>query len=394
MYAEGLMPDTALLHERLKSENLIDRAGGIGTIMDLSQRTPSALHFPAWITILENNLTLRRMARTANQALESIWTDHEKTAIDKLNDFEVAVMQIRQDHGNGVQDMKSLVQEAIAKLEKEFELHGQWDGLSTGYASLDNYLCGLRPADMVVIGSRPGTGKTSLSANIAVNIALTGIPVCIFSLEMTSLQLTLRMQCSLARVNRVTIARGQASSIDLARLTEASARLAKAPIIIDETTALTVPDLAGRARRYVQQNGIKLFVVDYAQRMRSTMRNEATGAQQGKELSSGLKDLSKQLKVPFIVNSQLNREVEKTQRSPMMSDLKESGGWEEDADVVLLLDKKGDPTEGCQPTDIIIAKNRNGPTGRVEMIFYKRITRYDEPPKITTADIPPMPATV
>jgi replicative DNA helicase len=252
---------------------------------------------------------------------------------------------------------------------------------------------------MIVIAARPSMGKTSLAMNIAEHIALElKHPVGVFSLEMSSESLVLRMLCSIARVNMRSIRDGFMSESDFPKLMSASGRLAGAPLYIDDTAGLSIVELRARARRMHQQHGIKLFVIDYLQLLNSTARRSQDNRQQEiADISSGVKALAKELKVPVIVLSQLNRELEKDKsRKPRLSDLRESGSIEQDADLVGLLYKPnaGDDEDGAAPDESIglpvnflIAKQRNGPTGDVNLTFLKPYTRFESAAKFSDEDV-------
>lgn len=275
--------------------------------------------------------------------------------------------------------------------------------MPTGFADLDKMTSGLQPGDMVVIAARPSMGKTSLAMNVAEYVAVeANLPVGVFSLEMTSESLVMRMLCSLARVNGRTIRDGFISEGDFRRLTAAASKLGRAPIHIDDTPGLSILQLRARARRMWQQHGIKLVIIDYLQLLHSTSKKAADSRQQEvAELSNGVKALAKELKVPVIVLCQLNRELEKDKdRKPKLSDLRESGAIEQDADLVGLLykpaqeedDQRRDEPDarddgmGATPVNLLIAKQRNGPTGDVCLTFLKGITRYENASKIASAE--------
>jgi replicative DNA helicase len=252
---------------------------------------------------------------------------------------------------------------------------------------------------MIVIAARPSVGKTSLAMNIAEHVALEQkIPTGVFSLEMTADQLILRMLCSRSRVNLRSIRDGFLAERDFPKLTGAAGKLAAAPLIIDDTSALSILQLRAKARRMKQQHGIKLFVIDYLQLLHSTSRKADNRQQEIADISGGIKALAKELAVPIIVLSQLNREVEKRageDAKPRLSDLRESGAIEQDADLVGLLYKTKDEEEASGETDqdaipvkLYIAKQRNGPTGEVGLTFLKSYTRFESAAKVSSEDAP------
>jgi replicative DNA helicase len=295
--------------------------------------------------------------------------------------------------------VNNLVHEAIATIENYFSRNGQLGGLSTGFTDLDKMTDGLHGGEMIVIAARPSMGKTSLAMNIAEHVAIDlKLPVGVFSLEMSAQSLVLRMMCSLARVNLRKIKEGFMSESDFPKLTSAAGRLSAAKLFIDDSAGLSILQLRARARRMAQQHGIKLFVIDYLQLLNSTAaRSKENRQQEIADISSGIKALAKELKVPVIVLAQLNREIEKDKsRKPRMSDLRESGAIEQDADLVGLLHKQDADEEEAGavesdglPVNLVIAKQRNGPTGDVHLTFLKPYTRFESSTnRISEEDVP------
>jgi replicative DNA helicase len=273
-------------------------------------------------------------------------------------------------------------------------------GIGTGFPDLDRVTDGLHGGEMVVIAARPSMGKTSLAMNIVEHVVLQQkLPVGVFSLEMTAEALVLRVLCSHAKVNLRNIREGFMSEHDFPKLTGAAGKLSNAPLFIDDTPGLSILQLRAKARRLWQQHGVKLFVIDYIQLLHSTARRSQENRQQEiADISSGIKALAKELNVPVIVLSQLNRELEKDKsRKPRLSDLRESGAIEQDADLVGLLYKPsgGEDDEGGAveeqdglPVNLLIAKQRNGPTGDVNLTFLKSYTRFESAAKVSNEDVP------
>jgi len=271
-------------------------------------------------------------------------------------------------------------------------------GVGTGFVDLDKMTSGLHPGEMIVVAARPSMGKTSLAMNIAEHVAIEEkLPVGVFSLEMTSESLVLRMLCSLSRVNLRNVREGFLAERDFPKLTGAAGRLAGAPLFTDDSSGLSILQLRAKARRMVQQYGIKLFVIDYLQLLHSTARRAENRQQEIADISNGIKSLAKELSVPVIVLSQLNRELEKDKsRKPQLSDLRESGAIEQDADVVCLLYKPSrEEEEGgageeqdALPVNLLIAKQRNGPTGDIHLTFLKSYTRFESAAKFSDDDVP------
>jgi replicative DNA helicase len=258
---------------------------------------------------------------------------------------------------------------------------------------------GLHPGEMIVIAARPSMGKTSLAMNIVEHVVIEQkLPVGVFSLEMTAESLVLRMLCSRSRVNLRNVREGFLAERDFPKLTGAAGKMASAPLFIDDTAGLSILQLRAKARRMHQQHGVKLLVVDYLQLLHSTARRAQENRQQEiADISNGIKALAKELQVPVIVLAQLNRELEKDKsRKPRLSDLRESGSIEQDADLVGLLYKpSSDDEEGgggedqdSRPVNLLIAKQRNGPTGDVNLTFLKSITRFESAAKVSDDDVP------
>jgi replicative DNA helicase len=296
--------------------------------------------------------------------------------------------------------IKDLVKRAINTIEDFHQRQGVLTGVGTGFADLDKMTSGLHGGEMIVIAARPSMGKTSLAMNIAEHVAIElRLPVGVFSLEMTSESLVLRMLCSRSRVNLRNVREGFLAERDFPKLTGSAGKLASAPLFIDDSSGLSILQLRAKARRMAQQYGIKLFVVDYLQLLHSTSRRAENRQQEIADISSGIKSLAKELNVPVMVLSQLNREIEREKgRPPRLSDLRESGAIEQDADVVGLLYRPksgneddeggGGAEEDAVPLNLLLAKQRNGPTGDVELTFLKSYTRFESKAKVSDEDVP------
>jgi replicative DNA helicase len=297
--------------------------------------------------------------------------------------------------------IKDLVKSAITQIEDFHQRQGLLTGVATGFTDLDKMTSGLHAGEMIVIAARPSMGKTSLAMNVAEHVAIEQkLPVGVFSLEMTSESLVLRMLCSRSRVNLRNVRDGFLAERDFPKLTGAAGKLASAPLFIDDSSGLSILQLRAKARRMAQQHGIKLFVIDYLQLLHSTARRAENRQQEIADISNGIKSLAKELEVPIIVLSQLNRELEKDKnRKPRLSDLRESGAIEQDADVVGLLYKpsSGDDDDSSASTgeeqdavavNLLIAKQRNGPTGDVNLTFLKSFTRFESAAKVSDDDVP------
>jgi replicative DNA helicase len=295
--------------------------------------------------------------------------------------------------------IKDLVNRAINTVEDFHARQGMLTGIGTGFVDLDKITSGLHAGEMIVIAARPSMGKTSLAMNIAEHVAVDQkLPVGVFSLEMTADSLVLRMLCSRARVNLRSVREGFLADRDFPRLTNAAGSLSSAPLFIDDSSSLSILQFRAGARRMKQQHDVKLFIVDYLQLLHSTSRRADNRQQEIADISSGIKALAKELKVPVVVLSQLNRDLEKRGpgERPRLSDLRESGAIEQDADLVALLYKEtkgkdedeSDFEQESLPVKLYIAKQRNGPVGEVDLTFLKSYTRFESIAKINNEDMP------
>jgi len=343
---------------------------------------------------------LRKLIATCSGVVGKVY-DYEGEVEALLDEVEKEILRVNESRvQSGVQPINNLVHDAIATIENYFGRQGQLGGISTGFVDLDKMTDGLHGGEMIIVAARPSMGKTSLAMNIAEHVAMElKLPVGVFSLEMSAASLILRMMCSLARVNLRKIREGFMSEEDFPKLTNAAGRLSASKLFIDDTAGLSILQLRARARRMAQQHGIKLFVIDYLQLCNSTARRAQENRQQEiADISSGIKALAKELNVPIIVLSQLNRELEKDKsRKPRLSDLRESGSIEQDADLVGLLYKPnaGDDEDAAAtdendgiPVNFLIAKQRNGPTGDVRLTFLKPYTRFETATKFSDEDVP------
>lgn len=403
MWDERTGIDIITVRQRLKDAGQLDQIGGVAYLTALSDATPSAANMPFYADIVIEKHTLRRMINTCSNVIGRIYDESDQGGVEELMDeAEADVLKIRQDTEETASlAIKDLVHGAIAEIEQLNQNKGKTTGLTTGLADLDKITSGLQNGDMIVIAARPSMGKSSLGMNIAEHVAIDlGLPVGVFSLEMTARSLTLRTLCSRARVNHRDIQDGFLHERDFPKLTNAAGKMAKSPLFIDDTAGLSILQLRAKARRMHQQHGIKLFVVDYLQLVRTSKKCDRRDLEIA-DISSGLKALAKELNVPFIVLAQLNREVEKRGEGdrPRLSDLREGGAIEQDADVVGLLYrpkiKDNGDDEPCAydavPTNLLIAKQRNGPTGDIFLTFLKSFTRFEGAAKVSEEDQPEFP---
>jgi replicative DNA helicase len=403
MQNDGEGIDVITLQQRLKNKKQLDAVGGIAYLSSLADAVPSPANLSYYLNILLDKHILRKIIRVSSEVVSDSF-EFEGEVDRLLDDVETKILRLSEERVEGQsRAMKELVHGAINTIEDYYKREGNITGISTGFDDLDKMTTGLHEGEMIVIAARPSMGKTSLAMNIAEHAALEqNVPVGVFSLEMSSESLVLRMLCSRARVNLRSIREGFLAERDFPKLTNAASKMGKAPLYIDDTAGLSILQLRAKARRMHSQHKVGLFVIDYLQLLHSTSRRSADNRQQEiAEISAGIKALAKELKVPVIVLAQLNRDVEKRPKAtPMLSDLRESGSIEQDADLVGLLykpaqaesDDDGEPDQvdpnSAQRVNLLIAKQRNGPTGDVELVFLKGFTRYEGLSKVSAEDVP------
>jgi replicative DNA helicase len=376
--------DAVTLAEHLERKGLADETGGLAYLGTLARDTPSAANVRTYAEIVRERSILRQLAEAGGHIAGAALDSGGRSATELVDEAERRVFEIAERGSRtraGFQAIKDVLPATIDRLDLLHQNPGQITGVTTGFTELDRMTAGLQPGDLVVVAGRPSMGKTTLAVNIAENAAVgRGVPAAIFSMEMSAEQLTMRMISSLGRVNQGHLRTGQFSDEDWSRINGAIAQLSAAPIFVDETPALTPTEVRARARRLKREKGLGLIVVDYLQLMQvaGTKENRATEIS---EISRGLKALAKELQVPVIALSQLNRGVEqRTEKKPVMSDLRESGAIEQDADVIMMIYRE----EVYEPNttrkgiaDIIIAKQRNGPVGEVHLTFLGEYTRFE-----------------
>jgi len=413
MFEERQAIDVITLQQRLKDtperdqrgrptgDNLMKLAGGLGYVASLPDAAPSAANLSYYANIVYEKYLLRRLIHTCTDIIGRIYT-YEGEVDVLMDEVERQILHVSEARAEtGATSTKDLVRDAITNIEKLHASKGMLSGLPTGFDDLDRLTSGLHGGEMIVIAARPSVGKTSLAMNIAEYLAVEQrLPVAVFSLEMTAESLMMRLLCSRAEVNLRNVREGFLAERDFPKLTAAAGKLAGAPLFIDDTSGLSILQLRARARRLAQQHGIKLFVVDYLQLLHSTSRRAENRQQEIADISNGVKALAKELNVPVIVLSQLNRDVERRGEgeTPRLSDLRESGAIEQDADVVGLLYRvpkgKGEdnqprpPDEECQAVKLYIAKQRNGPTGEISLTFFRPFTRFKSGAKVSGEDVP------
>ena len=383
--------DFITLTRVLEDRDMLNAAGGAAFVTELFTFLPTAANAAYYITILLEKHVLRQIIKVGTEYAARSY-DEQDDVPELLQAFETATFAIVQGRydASKAASMKEEVMKAVCAIESLYERRGAITGLPTGFADLDKMTDGLHGAEMIVIAARPSMGKTALLMNIAENIALESqLPVAVFSLEMSTSQLVQRMLCSRAKVNLGNVRNGFLSERDFPSITAASSQLAESRIFIDDTPGLTILELRAKARRLKAQHNIAAIFVDYLQLLRSISRKASDNRQiEVSEISQGLKGIAKELGVPVVVAAQLNRNPEtRTGASlgrPRLSDLRESGSIEQDADVVGLLVRDEYYAEDEQAKEeakgkatLIIAKQRNGPVGDVLLTFLKEFTRFE-----------------
>jgi replicative DNA helicase len=393
--------DLITLQQRLKDKQLLEQVGGLSYLASLPDAVPSAANVSYYLDFVHEKYLLRKMIHVCTDVVGKVY-EFEGEVDMLMDEVERDILKISESRVTGENDtIKDLVKKAITTIEEYHQRQGMLTGVPTGFTDLDKMTSGLHGGEMIVIAARPSMGKTSLAMNIAEHVAIEQkLPVGVFSLEMTSESLVLRMLCSRSRVNMRNVRDGFLAERDFPKLTSSAGKLSNAPLFIDDSSGLSILQLRAKARRMHQQHGIKLFVIDYLQLLHSTARRAENRQQEIADISNGIKGLAKELSVPIIVLAQLNREMEKDKsRKPRMSDLRESGAIEQDADLIGLLYKPSSGDDDDNPTNagetedsvavnLLIAKQRNGPTGDVNLTFMRSFTRFENAAKISDDDVP------
>ena len=377
--------DVITLSEWLESQNELENAGGLAYLGTLVKDTPSAANILAYANIVRDRSILRQLIHVGTEISDSAFVTDGRETSELLENAERNVFKIaeqRQRGQGGFSTIKNLLAKAVDKIELLYEQDGEITGASTGFNDLDEKTSGLQPADLIIVAGRPSMGKTTIAMNMAENVALkSGLPVAVFSMEMPGEALAMRMMSSLGRIDQHKVRTGKLDDDDWPRLTSAINLLAETKLFIDDTPALTPTEVRSRARRLTREHGqLGLIVLDYLQLMKSPSSGD-NRVQQISDISRGLKALAKELNVPVIALSQLNRNLEqRPNKRPVMSDLRESGAIEQDADLILFVYRdevynEDSPDKGI--AEVIIGKQRNGPLGTVRLTFLGQYTRFE-----------------
>ncbi len=378
--------DVITVSESLESTKELDGAGGLAYLGALAQNTPTAANIRRYAEIVRERAVMRKLAEVGTEIAETAYNPMGKEAGQLLDEAESKVFAISEQGARGKQgfmDMQPLLTQVVERIDMLYNRDNPSDvtGVPTGFTDLDKMTSGLQPGDLVIVAGRPSMGKTSLALNMAEHVALeSGLPVGVFSMEMGASQLVMRMLGSVGKLDQHKVRTGRLADEDWRKLTDAVGRLNDAPIHIDETAALNSLELRARARRLHRQYGkLGLIVVDYLQLMSASSQGE-NRATEISEISRGLKALAKELNVPVVALSQLNRSLEqRPNKRPVMSDLRESGAIEQDADLILFIYRdevynQDSPDKG--KAEVIIGKQRNGPIGTITLVFQGEYTRF------------------
>ncbi|MEE9342457.1 MAG: replicative DNA helicase [Gammaproteobacteria bacterium] len=376
--------DVVTLSEWLSVQGSLEDAGGLAYLGLLAKDVPSAANIRAYAEIVRENSVLRQLASVGTDISNSAYQPEGRDAPELLDNAERLVFSISDQgntRGSGFRNIKDLLSGAVDRIDMLFHQEGALTGVSTGFTDIDEMTTGLQPSDLVIVAGRPSMGKTSFAMNIAENAAIKDkVTTAVFSMEMPGEQLAMRLMSSLGRIDQHKIRTGKLEDDDWPRLTSAVSILTEAPLFIDDTPALTPTELRARARRLKREHNLGIIIIDYLQLMQVHGRSE-NRTNEISEISRSLKALAKELQVPVVALSQLNRGLEqRPNKRPIMSDLRESGAIEQDADVIMFIYRdevynEDSPDKGT--AEIIIGKQRNGPIGMRRLTFLGQHTRFE-----------------
>jgi replicative DNA helicase len=384
LHARAEPIDTLTVVDELLKRGQLEAVGGASAVAQLEALLPTAAHVTAYARLVREKAVLRQLIEGATNIVSQAY-QQQKTVAHIIDDAERTILAVSEGQSRkGIVPMRELVRRATEQLEKAFNNKSAITGVATGFSQLDFMTSGLQPGELIIIAARPSMGKTAFTLNIAGHVATRlQKPVMFFSLEMGADQLVQRLVGSEARIDISNIRRGFIQRHEWSKLAEAAGKLSEAQLFIDETPSITVAEMRNKCRRQMHETGISLVMVDYLQLMQGPDGYDNKAAEVA-EISKGLKTIARELNVPVIALSQLNRGVEsRVDKRPMMSDLRESGAIEQDADVIAFLYREEyylrdkTPEDKLGLAEVIIAKHRNGPTGTVELRFFSNITRFE-----------------
>jgi len=381
LYEKNKPVDLLTLTDELKRKKELDEIGGSAYLTELTNYVPTAAHAESYAEIVAQKAVRRRLIKASGEISE-LGYDEETTTQELLQQaeaelFAVSDQSLKQD----LTSLESILTDSFDRLEELHRNKGALRCFRTGYRDLDNMTAGLQRSDLIILAARPAMGKTTLVTNLAYNVAtIAKQPVLMFSLEMSKEQLVDRMLADASGVDSWNIRTGNLSDDDFSKLSEAMGEMAEAPIYIDDTPGLSVLEMRTKARRAAHDQPLGLIIIDYLQLMQGSGRDNGNRVQEVSEISRGLKLIARELNVPVIALSQLSRTVEsRSPQIPQLADLRESGSIEQDADIVMFIYREAyynPETERENITDLIIAKHRNGPVGKVELYFHPERLRF------------------
>ncbi|MFA4984727.1 MAG: replicative DNA helicase [Candidatus Omnitrophota bacterium] len=381
LYNNNRAVDLITLTDELKKKGILEDVGGVSFLTGLINTVPTAANISHYVKIVKGKAILRALINNATRVI-SLCFESEGNIDEVVDRAENLIFEVRDRKPQGAHSyLKDIIKDNIETIDILYQKKSHVTGIATGFVDFDIKTAGLQPSDLIVIAGRPSMGKSAFAINIAEYAGVVDkVPIAIFSLEMSKHQLVQRMLCSHARVDAHKVRTGYLATSDWPKLTAAAGKLSEAPIFIDDTPAISVMELRAKARRLKSQHDIKLIILDYMQLMRGIGSSESR-QQEISEISRSLKALARELSVPLIAISQLSRAVEsRTDHRPQLSDLRESGAIEQDADVVVLIlrEEYYSPTSDNQGVaEVNIAKQRNGPVGSVKLSFIKEYTRFE-----------------
>ncbi len=381
---EGDAFDVITVSETLDQRGELDAAGGLEYLATLANETPGAANAKAYANIVRERSVMRSLITAGNEIAGSVFSTDGRTASELVDEAERMVFEIAEQGArgkSGFQALKDILPETVDRIDLLHQSDGDITGISTGYHEFDKMTAGLQGGDLIIVAGRPSMGKTTFAVNMAENAAIgSKVPTAIYSMEMPAQQLAFRMISSLGRVDQTHLRTGNFPDEDWSRINTAVQLMSEAPVFIDDTPGLSPTEIRARSRRLQREHGLGLIVVDYLQLMQ-VPGNTENRATEISEISRGLKAVAKELNVPVIALSQLNRSVEqRTDKRPVMSDLRESGAIEQDADLIIFIYRdevynQDTPRKGI--ADITIAKQRNGPIGDFPLTFVGRYTKFE-----------------
>lgn len=373
--------DILTVTEELKAQGLLDKSGGPAYVANLTSVVPSTANLEYYAKIVKDCSIRRRLLKVAGELI-AFSHDSEKQSRNIIEEAEKKIFLISDEHQQGnLKEARDVVKMTVNSIEQKYRLKGDFPGVPSGYSDMDSLTTGFQDSEMIIIGARPSIGKTAFALSMAANIAIKQkIPCGFFTLEMSEVSLMMRLIAQEARINSNSLRTGMLSKRDFGKLGEAAGRIYESPLIIDDTPNIPLLDLRSQARRMVQKFGVKIIFIDYiglvSPEDKATPRHE-----QMAEISRSLKALARELNIPVIVLSQVGRQTEG--KAPGLADLRESGAIEQDADIVMFLhrerivDRTTQDGENGIETEVIIAKQRNGPTDTVKLLFMANYTRFE-----------------